>query len=107
VSERPYTIHDVIRAGSEGRLLEAFGAGTAAIVSPVSAINFRGQVPDTPVRSKRGEAHADWGVGQEFKIPLDPKDPAAQAGPMARRVMSTLLSIQYGEVPHPWSLPVA
>jgi len=83
VSERPYTIHEVLEANAEGRLLEAFGVGTAAVVSPVRVINFR---------------------GKEHTLPLDPADSTAQAGPLARRVWDTILGIQYGEVKHEWSV---
>jgi len=30
----------MIKAANEGRLIEAFGAGTAAIVSPVQSFNY-------------------------------------------------------------------
>eukprot|EP00698_Gefionella_okellyi_P003720 TRINITY_DN13467_c0_g1_i1.p1 TRINITY_DN13467_c0_g1~~TRINITY_DN13467_c0_g1_i1.p1 ORF type:complete len:394 (+),score=68.39 TRINITY_DN13467_c0_g1_i1:109-1290(+) len=83
VSERPFTIHELLKANKEGRVFEAFGTGTAAVVSPVSVVNFR---------------------GVEHTLPLDPKDSSAQAGPVARRVWETLLQIQYGEVKHPWSV---
>lgn len=35
VSERSFTMGDLIKAQQSGKLKEAFGAGTAAIVSPV------------------------------------------------------------------------
>lgn len=35
VSERRFTMKDMVKAQSEGRLKESFGAGTAAVVSPV------------------------------------------------------------------------
>ena len=35
VSVKPFKIFDLIKACKEGRVYEAFGAGTAAIVSPV------------------------------------------------------------------------
>jgi branched-chain amino acid aminotransferase len=69
-----------------GRLLEAFGAGTAAVVSPVKLIHYD---------------------GKDYTIPLDPADPAAGAGPLAKRVWSSLSDIQYGRVPHEWSVKIA
>lgn len=42
VTERKFTMPDIVRAQKEGRLIEAFGAGTAAIVSPIKNINYKG-----------------------------------------------------------------
>jgi branched-chain amino acid aminotransferase len=39
VQERRITIDEVMEAGAEGRLQEVFGAGTAAVISPVKEIN--------------------------------------------------------------------
>lgn len=36
VSERSFTMSDIAQAQKSGKLKEAFGAGTAAIVSPVN-----------------------------------------------------------------------
>ncbi|MFZ1751662.1 MAG: branched-chain amino acid aminotransferase [Saprospiraceae bacterium] len=41
VVERPITIHEVIDAHKSGQLVEVFGAGTAAVVAPVSEIKFK------------------------------------------------------------------
>ena len=51
VSERFITMQDILLASQEDRLLEAFGAGTAAIVSPISHIQYQGDdiiLPKTP-----------------------------------------------------------
>ena len=32
---------EILKARDEGRLIEMFGTGTAAIVSPVGSINYR------------------------------------------------------------------
>ena len=42
VVERRISIDEITKAHAEGRLLEAFGTGTAAVVSPVGIIGFRG-----------------------------------------------------------------
>lgn len=42
VEERPVKVDEIITAAQEGRLKEAFGMGTAAVVSPISSIGFRG-----------------------------------------------------------------
>ena len=44
VSERKYTIHELVKAIAEKRVLEAFGTGTAAVISPISVINHKGRV---------------------------------------------------------------
>jgi branched-chain amino acid aminotransferase len=43
VSERSLAIDDVISAAESGRLKEAFGTGTAAVISPVGQITFKGK----------------------------------------------------------------
>jgi len=85
VTEAKYTIHDVIEASKEGRLLEAFGAGTAAIVSPVEAISFK---------------------GQKYPVPLDASDPKAKIGKLTQRFADTIMDIQYGKTEHEWSVKV-
>eukprot|EP01027_Heterolobosea_sp_BB2_P012979 GEZU01018765.1.p2 GENE.GEZU01018765.1~~GEZU01018765.1.p2 ORF type:complete len:340 (-),score=136.06 GEZU01018765.1:31-1050(-) len=85
VHERDFTMPELIEALKEDRVIEAFGAGTAAIVSPVEAINFN---------------------GEEHKIPLDKDDPNAKVGKLASRFMNHLLGIQYGRIPHPWSVVI-
>lgn len=42
VSEQFYTMDQVQRASEEGRLYEMFGTGTAATVSPVGSIKYKG-----------------------------------------------------------------
>jgi branched-chain amino acid aminotransferase len=82
VTERKYTIDEVIAAAEEGRLLEGFGAGTAAIVSPVNGFNWN---------------------GKDYAVPLDKNDPSAKAGPLAKKITETIMDIQYGKISHPWS----
>jgi branched-chain amino acid aminotransferase len=43
ISERSLSIDDVISAAKDGRLKEAFGTGTAAVISPVGQITFKGE----------------------------------------------------------------
>lgn len=85
VVERPYSLKEVIAAVEEGRMIEAFGAGTAAIVSPVKGFHFD---------------------GKEFDIPLDKNDPSAKAGALTKRISDTIMGIQYGKIPHEWSVVV-
>jgi len=81
VSEADWTIDSLVQALNEGRVLELFGAGTAAIVSPVNKIFYE---------------------GKDYEVPC--KDNTA--GELTSRLMNTLLSIQYGELESPWSVLV-
>eukprot|EP01112_Ceratiomyxa_fruticulosa_P014988 TRINITY_DN4356_c0_g1_i1.p1 TRINITY_DN4356_c0_g1~~TRINITY_DN4356_c0_g1_i1.p1 ORF type:complete len:402 (-),score=83.84 TRINITY_DN4356_c0_g1_i1:456-1661(-) len=82
VSEKPFTIHELITASKEGRLLEAFGAGTAAIVSPISSISYK---------------------GTNISVPIDPQ---FGSGKLTKRFADTIMGIQYGEIPSDWSVVV-
>lgn len=73
VSERSINMAEFLEAHSEGRIVEMFGSGTAAIVSPIKCINFH---------------------GIDYEIPLNPLDPAKQAGPLAERLFKTITQIQ-------------
>ncbi|WP_418792425.1 branched-chain amino acid aminotransferase [Phosphitispora sp. TUW77] len=44
VSEQPLTIEEVYEAHDKGKLQEIFGTGTAAVISPVSALNWKGNI---------------------------------------------------------------
>ena len=46
--ERPIKVEEVIEAAKDGRLKEAFGMGTAAVVSPIETIGYRGTNFDIP-----------------------------------------------------------
>jgi branched-chain amino acid aminotransferase len=107
VSERHFTMGEVIKAIEEGRMLEAFGCGTAAIVSPVESIFFTKTSEWRAASSRayvaclltRSRGRAD----KEYRIPVDPK---LRAGPVAHRFMRSILDIQYGRTPHPWSVVI-
>ena len=43
VSERSLSIEEVIEAARNGDLKEAFGTGTAAVISPVGQITYKGE----------------------------------------------------------------
>ena len=85
VSERKITMLEIIKAREENRLLEMFGAGTACIVSPIKGIHYK---------------------GRDLDIPLDPKNPSNNAGPVTKKFADVLMGIQYGDVPHEWSVCV-
>lgn len=82
VTERKYTMQEVADAAAEGRLLEAFGAGTAAIVSPIRNISYNGNL-------------VDCGLA-----------PEQEAGEIALRMKGWIEGIQYGDEEHEWSYVV-
>lgn len=49
VEERPVKVEEVVAAAREGRLQEAFGMGTAAVVSQINSIGYRGEDFEIPV----------------------------------------------------------
>ena len=61
-------------------MLEAFGAGTAAVVSPVRCIVYK---------------------DQDIELPT-----GDSAGPISMHVWNTLKDIQYGNTAHPWSVVI-
>lgn len=89
VSERRLPINEVTQASKDGRLIEAFGAGTAAVVSPIKAIHYD---------------------GTDFNVPLDPSKPNSGAGPLTQKFWDELMSIQYAKskehLNHPWTVLV-
>jgi len=80
--EKRMAIEDVIADAQSGKITEAFGTGTAAVISPVNRIFFKGQevlIGDNTI------------------------------GPIAQKLYDTLTGIQYGRVEDPfhWITPVA
>ena len=80
VAERPFTMREVKRAADEGRLLEVFGAGTAAVICPINRIFYEGDAIDVPT--------------------------GADIGPVAQSFWQKLSDIHYGRVDSPWAVPV-
>lgn len=69
---------------------------TAAIVSPVKKIFYKGK---------------DWKVPLVIKIRYylnfqDASDKTKQAGPLTSRFAETIMNIQYGVVEHEWSVVI-
>jgi branched-chain amino acid aminotransferase len=79
VSERFLPMAEIVEAAEENRLLEVFGAGTAAVVSPVSCIQYKGKDIDIPA-----------------------------VGGLTKRVWDEITGIQYGKIEGPpgWSVKV-
>jgi branched-chain amino acid aminotransferase len=75
VEERRISIDEVLEQHRQGKLEEIFGAGTAAVISPVSVMNFKGE---------------NYTVGD------------GATGPIAKRLFEELTGIQYGIKPDPF-----
>jgi len=77
VAERPVAIDEVIRGAADGSLSEAFGSGTAAVISPVGAFSYRGE--EVLVNRSR-------------------------VGELSRKLYREITGIQYGEIEdrHRW-----
>ncbi|MBT8318290.1 MAG: branched-chain amino acid aminotransferase [Lutibacter sp.] len=48
VDVRPVRVSEIVEAARKGELLEMFGAGTAAVISPINAFSNKGEVFDLP-----------------------------------------------------------
>lgn len=81
VVEREMSIHEVISHSEKGNLLEMFGAGTAAIISPVERVGYKGRDIIVPTGS-------------------------GGAGPIAQAMLAKIDAIQRGTEEHPWSVLV-
>jgi branched-chain amino acid aminotransferase len=81
VSERKISIDELMAANEQGKLQEAFGAGTAAVISPVGEIKY-------------GERMISIAEGK--------------VGPVARKYYDAITDIQYGKAEDPlgWIEPV-
>ncbi|MEJ2586411.1 MAG: branched-chain amino acid aminotransferase [Deltaproteobacteria bacterium] len=75
MSERPLTIDEVIQAAKDGRLKEAFGTGTAAVISPVGQITYMGE----------NYVVADGNMGE-----------------LSQRLYDEIVAIQYRQKPDPY-----
>ncbi|KAG5184538.1 branched-chain-amino-acid aminotransferase [Tribonema minus] len=83
VKEACLSLQDVAKASAEGRLMEIFGAGTAAVVAPVNSIKYADES----------------GTVKTVNVPS-----GGDAGPTAKKLWATITDIQYGRVDHPWSV---
>ena len=81
VEERELTVQELTAAGQRGELLEVFGTGTGAVISPVSHLGWQG-----------GELTIGTG----------------EAGELSNRLFDHLSRVQRGEAPdtHHWLKPV-
>lgn len=74
VEERPFSVEELLAAGESGKLTEAFGTGTAAVISPIGELTYK----DETIR-----------LGTEI-------------GPVAKKLYETLTGIQSGRLPDPY-----
>ena len=79
VREEKFTMVEMAEAAEEGRLMEAFGAGTAAVVSPVRMVQWRGR-------------NIQCGLPE-----------GEEAGEVAKLMKGWIEGIQYGDEEHEWS----
>ena len=81
VVEGPLDIADVMKAGREGRLEEVFGTGTAAVVSPVKELDWKGE-----------------------KVFISD----GKIGPITQKLYDTMTGIQWGKIADTkgWTVPV-
>ena len=81
VAERQIAIDEVIAAARSGRLVEAWGTGTAAVISPVGELSYKGE---------RLVIHG------------------GKIGELSQKLYDTIVEIQYGAAPDPhgWTVEV-
>jgi branched-chain amino acid aminotransferase len=84
VTEGEWTMDELVEALEENRVLEIFGTGTAAVVSPVDKILYEDRWLDVPIGGSPGDMIGHYGG----------------------KFLKQLQDIQYGVVEHPWSLVV-
>jgi branched-chain amino acid aminotransferase len=82
VVERKFTIHELVEAANEGRLLECFACGTAFFVAPVGEIHYGGKSIEVPL--------GEDGLSGEY----------------AKKLKAVLSAIMQGEVQHPWGYKI-
>ncbi|ORY31822.1 aminotransferase [Naematelia encephala] len=79
LSERKVVMAELVEAEKNGTLLEVFGTGTAAIVSAVDKIGYK---------------------GRDIQIPTGPTG----LGSIAKALLDRIQGIQTGEIEHEWSV---
>jgi branched-chain amino acid aminotransferase len=81
VSERPLGMEEIVSAHRAGSLREIFGCGTAAVITPVSALGWKGE--DLVVSG-------------------------GEPGEVSRRLFDAIGAVQYGRAPDPhgWMTPL-
>ncbi len=81
VSERKISVEELFEAGEKGLLTEAFGTGTAAVISPIRELNWDGRIVELS---------------------------GGKIGELSQKLYDTVTGIQWGGVQDPfgWTIPV-
>ncbi len=81
MSERQISIDEVVDAHKRGTLEEVWGTGTAAVISPVGELAYKGK-----------------------QMVIN----GGRIGPLTQRLYDAIVGIQYGQAPDPdgWTLEV-
>jgi branched-chain amino acid aminotransferase len=65
-------MHELKQAAEDNRLLEAFGAGTAAVVTPVSCIHYNGEDIEVPAIGQLTQRVWDEITGIQYRTKTGP-----------------------------------
>ncbi|HLC41736.1 MAG TPA: branched-chain amino acid aminotransferase, partial [Methylomirabilota bacterium] len=81
VSERQVSIDEVVSAHKKGQLMEVWGTGTAAVISPVGELSYKGE-----------------------KMVINNRE----TGPLTRKLYDAIVGVQYATAPdrHGWTVEV-
>lgn len=81
ISEERLDVHEILKDIAAGKITEAFGIGTAAVIAPVGRFGYQGK---------------DYVVG------------GGEVGPVAAKLRQSLTDLQYGRAPDPygWTMKI-
>lgn len=81
VEERKISVDELTRAAEDGTLEEAWGTGTAAVISPIGELSYE---------------------GRSYVVN------GGEIGPTSRRLYDELTGLQWGSRPDPfgWTVPI-
>ena len=82
IVERKFSIHELVEAANEGRLVECFACGTAFFIAPIGEISYMGKAIEVPL--------GEDGVSGEY----------------AKKLRTRLRAIMHGDVQHPWGYKI-
>lgn len=85
VVERKFSMAEVAEAANEGRLIEAFAAGTAWFIAPVGHIHFR---------------------GQDFKVPMGEDEQSGSYTAVVKEWLRNIMWGANGQESHEWGYVV-
>ncbi|GKT23874.1 Branched-chain-amino-acid aminotransferase [Aduncisulcus paluster] len=132
MSERDCSMEEIVEAAKDGRLVESFGPGTAAIVVPINKILYEKDDIEIPCEmdgdcgrdcsmeeiveaAKDGRLVESFGTGTAaIVVPINkilyekddieiPCEMDGDCGVLTHKLFNTLLDIQFGVKEHEWS----